>query len=90
MKQYIAIFVENIVGEWRVVFSDLLGCEVRGFNLDDAQYAAASGLDRCIQESRSPLPAPMDLGEQRGFPAGSQLADPIGSNGHQYQCDFAV
>ena len=47
MSHYIAIFVEDHIGEWRVVFPDVPGCEARGFTLHDAQYAAASTLARC-------------------------------------------
>jgi predicted RNase H-like HicB family nuclease len=61
MSHYIAIFVEDHIGEWRVVFPDLPGCEARGFTLDDAQYAAASTLARCLHENGTPSPLPMDM-----------------------------
>jgi predicted RNase H-like HicB family nuclease len=61
MKHYIAIFMEDDVGEWRVVFPDVPGCEAKGFTLDDARFAAASALRRSIEESGSTAPAPMDL-----------------------------
>lgn len=60
MKHYVAIFVENHIGEWRVVFPDLPGCEARGFSLDDARFAAVSALAQRVHESES-LPEPMDL-----------------------------
>jgi hypothetical protein len=46
MKHYIAIFVENDVGEWRAIFPDVPGCEAKGFSLDDAKFAAATALVR--------------------------------------------
>lgn len=49
------------MGEWRVVFPDVPGCEAKGFTLDDAKYAAASALGQCIQDSNAPAPMPMDL-----------------------------
>ena len=58
---YLAIFVEDQLGEWRVVFPDVPGCEARGFTLDDAQYAAASTLSRCLQENGTRPPMPMDM-----------------------------
>lgn len=60
MKHYIAIFVENVVGEWRVVFPDMPGCEAKGFTLDDAKFAAVTALVQSIRENGSP-PHPMDL-----------------------------
>ena len=60
MKHYVAIFVENHIGEWRVVFPDLPGCEARGFSLDDARFAAVSALAQRVHGSES-LPEPMDL-----------------------------
>lgn len=60
MKHYIAIFVENHIGEWRVVFPDLPGCEARGFSLDDARFAAASALAQRLHGS-GPFPEPMDM-----------------------------
>jgi predicted RNase H-like HicB family nuclease len=61
MKHYIAIFVENDVGEWRAVFPDVPGCEAKGFSLDDAKFAAATALARCIHQSGTPRPLPMDM-----------------------------
>jgi predicted RNase H-like HicB family nuclease len=61
MPHYIAIFVEDYVGEWRVVFPDVPGCEAKGFSLDDAQYAAASALSKCLRENGTPPPLPMDM-----------------------------
>jgi predicted RNase H-like HicB family nuclease len=60
MKHYLAIFVENNFGEWRVVFPDMPGCEARSFSLDDAGIAATSALTRCLRENGTP-PLPMDL-----------------------------
>jgi predicted RNase H-like HicB family nuclease len=34
MTHYLAIFVETDVGEWRVVFPDVPGCEASGFTLE--------------------------------------------------------
>lgn len=31
------------------------------FSLEDARYAAASALKRCIEESELPVPPPMDM-----------------------------
>jgi predicted RNase H-like HicB family nuclease len=55
VTHYIAIFVETEVGEWRVVFPDVPGCEAKGFTLDDAKFAAVSALVQCIRENGSPL-----------------------------------
>jgi hypothetical protein len=48
--------------EWRVVFPDAPGCEVKGFSLDDANFAcaAASALSQCLRETGTP-PLPMDM-----------------------------
>lgn len=61
MKYYIAIFLEDDVGEWRAVFPDVPGCEAKGFTLDDAKFAAASALTQCIQENGAPPLHPMDM-----------------------------
>ena len=61
MSHYIAIFVENALGEWRVVFPDVPGCEARGLTLPDAQFAAASALSQCLRENGTPPPLPMDM-----------------------------
>jgi predicted RNase H-like HicB family nuclease len=60
MQHYIAIMVEDDVGEWRVVFPDVPGCEAKGFSLDDAEVVAATALRRYIREGSAP-PLPMDL-----------------------------
>ena len=60
MKHYIAIFVEDSEGEWRVVFPDVPDCQAKGFALNDATHAARSALGRCISERGSP-PSPMDM-----------------------------
>ena len=44
MRHYVAIFVEDHMGEWRVVFPDAPGCDAKAFNLHDAQYVAATAL----------------------------------------------
>ena len=49
------------MGEWRVVFPDVPGCEAKGFSMEDAEYAAASALRRCIEETGLPAPLPMDM-----------------------------
>ncbi|MEZ5832571.1 MAG: type II toxin-antitoxin system HicB family antitoxin [Dongiaceae bacterium] len=61
MRHYIAILVETDVGEWRVLFPDVPGCEAKGFNLDDARFAAQSALRQCIEDSNTPPPMPMDM-----------------------------
>jgi predicted RNase H-like HicB family nuclease len=61
VTHYLAIFVETDMGEWRVVFPDVPGCEARGFTLDDAQFAATSALERCIEERGLSAPLPKDL-----------------------------
>jgi predicted RNase H-like HicB family nuclease len=60
MKHYVAIFVQNDMGEWRVVFPDIPGCEAKGFSLDDAKFAATTALAQYIDGQES-LPEPMDL-----------------------------
>ena len=60
MSHYTAIFIEDHIGEWRVLFPDVPGCEAKGFTLHDAHYAAASTLSRCLQVNGSP-PLPMDM-----------------------------
>jgi predicted RNase H-like HicB family nuclease len=61
MTHYIAIFIPSDIGEWRVVFPDLPGCEARGFSLNDAGYAAATALRKGMRAAGSPLPPPMDM-----------------------------
>jgi predicted RNase H-like HicB family nuclease len=61
VKHYIAILIEDHLGEWRAVFPDVPGCEARGFSLDDVKFAAASALNRCIEETGSLPHPPMDL-----------------------------
>jgi predicted RNase H-like HicB family nuclease len=61
MSHYIAIFVEDHIGEWRVVFPDVPGCEAKGFTLHEAQFAAATALSQCLRENGTPPPWPMDL-----------------------------
>ena len=61
MTHYIAIFLENDVGEWRVMFPDVPGCEAKGFTLDDAKFAAVGALVQFIRENGSPPSYPMDL-----------------------------
>lgn len=60
MKHYIAIFTQNDMGEWRVVFPDIPGCEAKGFSLDDAKFAATTALAQYI-DGQASLPEPMDL-----------------------------
>ena len=66
MSHYIAIFIEDHIGEWRVVFPDVPGCEAKGFSLEDAQLAAASALSHSLRANGTPR-LPMDLAavEQR-------------------------
>jgi predicted RNase H-like HicB family nuclease len=61
MAHYIAIFIENDLDKWRVVFPDMPGCEANGLSLENAGFGAATALGRCIQESGAPAPLPMDL-----------------------------
>jgi predicted RNase H-like HicB family nuclease len=61
MKHYIAIFFENELGEWRVVFPDVPGFEAKRVTLDDAKFAAASALAQCIHENGSLPLQPMDM-----------------------------
>jgi predicted RNase H-like HicB family nuclease len=61
MSHYIAIFVENDLGEWRVVFPDAPGCEAKGFTLDDARFAAPSALAQFIQGAGALPLHPMDM-----------------------------
>lgn len=61
MKHYIAILVQNDVGDWRALFPDVPGCEAKGFSLYDVQFAAATALVRCLSESGLPPPRPMDM-----------------------------
>ena len=60
MSHYIAIFIEDHIGAWRVVFPDVPGCEAKGFSLDNAQVVAASALSQHIRQNGTP-PLPMDL-----------------------------
>jgi predicted RNase H-like HicB family nuclease len=60
MAHYLAIFIEDHIGEWRAVFPDVPGCEAKGFTLHDAQFAAASALSECLRENGTP-PLPMDM-----------------------------
>ena len=60
MSHYTAILIEDHIGEWRAVFPDVLGCEAKGFSLDDVHYAAASALSKCLRENGTP-PLPMDM-----------------------------
>jgi hypothetical protein len=61
VKHYIAILVQNDVGDWRALFPDVPGCEAKGFSLYDVQFAAATALVRHIRDSGSPPPLPMDM-----------------------------
>ena len=61
MRHYIAIFIEDPLGEWRVVFPDAPGCEAKAFNLHDAHYVAATTLTQCLNRNGSPPPLPMDM-----------------------------
>jgi predicted RNase H-like HicB family nuclease len=60
VTHYIAVFVENDVGEWRVVFPHVPGCEAKGFSLEDAKLAATSALQRCIKKNGSSTASPTD------------------------------
>ena len=61
MRHYIAIFVEDHMGEWRVVFPDAPGCEAKAFSLHDAQYVAATALMQFLNQHETPPPLPMDM-----------------------------
>lgn len=61
MNHFIAIFVQDDIGEWRVVFPDMPGCEARGFSLDDAKFAATTALLYCVRNGGAPAPQPMSM-----------------------------
>lgn len=61
MTHYIAIIVPTDVGEWRVIFPDVPGCEARGSSLEDAKLAGVSRLMRCLKANGSTTPQPRDL-----------------------------
>jgi predicted RNase H-like HicB family nuclease len=63
MAYCVAIFVESEVGEWRVIFPDLPGCEARGFTLDDATIAASTALSNYARQNGGRFPSPRDLTE---------------------------
>jgi predicted RNase H-like HicB family nuclease len=63
MKHYVAIFVEDEIGEWRAIFPDVPGCEARGFCVDDVMFSATSAL-HCYLEQNGSLPSPpMDMAD---------------------------
>jgi predicted RNase H-like HicB family nuclease len=61
MTHYVAIAVPTEVGEWRILFPDVPGCEARGYTVADAKYAALTKLRQRL-ECELPLPShPRDL-----------------------------
>ena len=60
---YIALLIPSSVGEWRVVFPDVPGCEAHGYTVDDAAIAATTALSRCLSENGHLPPLPRDLAE---------------------------
>jgi predicted RNase H-like HicB family nuclease len=63
MKHYIAIFVEDEIGEWRAIFPDVPGCEAKGFCLDDLMFSATSALHRYLEQNDPLLSPPRDRAE---------------------------
>jgi predicted RNase H-like HicB family nuclease len=61
MSHYIAIIVPTAVGEWRVLFPDVPGCETVGFTLEDARYAAVSMLKQRVEFAGAATPKPRTL-----------------------------
>lgn len=61
IAHYVAILLPSEVGEWRVVFPDVSGCETRGFTVQDATIAAVSALARSAEEQGQRFPRPRSL-----------------------------
>ena len=61
MSHYIALIIPTAVGEWRVLFPDVPGCETLGFTLEDARYAAVSALRQRVQSAGASAPTPHTL-----------------------------
>lgn len=47
IAHYVAFLFQTEVGDWRVLFPDVAGCEAQGFTVQDATYSAATALARC-------------------------------------------
>ena len=67
MKHYVAIFVEDEIGEWRAIFPDVPGCEARGFCVDDVMFSATSALHRYLEQYGSLPSPPLDTAEIPGM-----------------------
>ena len=63
MTHYIAILIPSAVGEWRVLFPDLPGCEAKGATFDGARLAALDALPRRVQNDGSIARGPKNLSE---------------------------
>jgi hypothetical protein len=63
MTHYIAILIPSAIGEWRVVFPDLPGCEAKGSSFDDAKFAAMDALLSSMRKSGPMVGNPRDLSE---------------------------
>jgi predicted RNase H-like HicB family nuclease len=63
MSHYIAILMPTPIGEWRVIFPDLPGCEATALSVEDARFAAVSALSHYIGEAGQTRPRPRDLVE---------------------------
>ena len=62
MIHHIASLIPSAIGEWRVLFPDVPGCEARGSTFDDAKVAAEMTLPHCLK-SGLPISGPRDLSE---------------------------
>ena len=63
IMHYIVIFVPTGDGKWRALFPDVPECEAHGFTINDATFAAANELTRCIQATGAEAPRPRNLSE---------------------------
>ncbi|HKP25033.1 MAG TPA: hypothetical protein VJV39_14295 [Dongiaceae bacterium] len=61
LTHYVALLLPTEIGEWRVLFPDVSGCEARGFTVQDATYAATAALARCAAVKGDNLPMPRSL-----------------------------
>jgi predicted RNase H-like HicB family nuclease len=61
MRHYVAIFMQDDIGEWRASFPDLPGCEARGFSLDDVKFTAETALAEWIRKNGAPAPLPTPM-----------------------------
>ena len=61
IAHYVAILEPLEVGEWRILFPDVPGCETHGFTVQDATIAAATALARQARKKGSRFPRPRGL-----------------------------